>query len=344
MNDDNLDYDSLLENWTLGGSLDGTVNLGEGRRFRTGLHVRRDLMNKKPDTDEPWYSHHHLTASLFSEGTATLRSGPVLTAGLGWHLFATEKSGSPGSYLSPMLGISGGLPFALTASAGWAKAVRFPTMHQLYSSTSGNPDLRPEEADKFEIGVERPFFAGNWQGLVKMSVYHNSLRNLIYRASRTYRYENIESASLPGWEAEMRWQRGEAFSIDISYARIFASGFFPAPITGFTAFLGFTFPSESSRELMEEIPEHRWSARLYYSTSFGLEISYSYNRFGARTTYLESLWLGSYETHDLSLMQTLRQGIKLRLRAANLLDADYQEELGYPAPGRQLFAGFLWTF
>ncbi|MBN2414351.1 TonB-dependent receptor [bacterium] len=324
MNDDNLEYDSLLENWTLGGNLDGTMNLGNGQHIRAGMHIRRDLMNKKPDRDEPWYSHHHLTATLFMEGVAVHRSGASLTAGLGAHFFAAENSSSGISHLSPMVSVAGKLPFALLASAGWANAVRFPTMHMLYSATSGNEDLKPEEADKFEIGVERPVVTGTVNGLIRAAVYYNRLKNMIYRASRTFRYENIDEASLPGWEATMRWQYGTSVSLDVSYARVFASG--------------------ASSEMMEELPEHRWSAQLYARTNFGFEISYGYNRFSARTTYFSSIWLSAYATHDISIIQAIRSGLKLRLRIANASDADFQEELGYPGPGRQIFAGFLWNF
>lgn len=323
LSDDNLEFDSLLENWTLGGSLDGTMNLGNGQHIRAGMQIRRDLMNKKPDTDEPWYSHHHLTASAFAEGVAVHRSGTALTVGLGAHFFSTENNPSGIAHLSPMISLAGKLPFSVLASASWANAIRFPTMHMLYSATSGNEDLKPEEADKFEIGAERPIVTGRWNGLIRTAVYYNRLKNMIYRASRTYRYANIENASLRGWEAGMRWQYGTAVSAEVNYARVFASG--------------------SSSEMMEELPEHRWSAQLYARTKFGLEITYGYNRFSARTTYLASVWLSAYATHDLTLIQAIRNGLKLRLRVANALDANFQEELGYPGPGRQVFAGFLWN-
>lgn len=322
MTDDNLEYDSLLKNWTLGGSANAGIELSEKQHLLVGLHMRRDLINKKPDRDEEWYSHRNLTVSVFGENVYRVTPLTAVTLGLGFHLFQTENMDSQVKHFSPMLSIGQELPFHVYLNASWANAIRFPAMHHLYSTSSGNEELKPEEADKMEIGLERAFLWGGWQGNIEIACFYNNLKNMIYRASRTYHYENIREAVLRGWEVRMQWGIKSFFSAEINYARVNTAG--------------------SSPELMEEMPENRWGLRLSGRTGFGMEISYEYNFFGTRTTHLESVTLQDYQVHNFKIFQELVNGVKLKIRVSNFLDADYQEELGYPAPGRQISAGFTW--
>jgi len=322
MSDDVLDYDSLLENWTLGGNAEARFELPQGQHVHVGLHFRHDLMNKKPDVDKAWFSHSNMTGTLFAESGLHLTRLLHLTAGAGYHFFGSNETSTSGHHFSPMLSLSQKLPLQINISASWANSIRFPTMHHLYSSSSGNASLKPEEADKFEIGLERSFFVNKWQSGVKAAVFYNSLNNMIYRASRTYRYANIKSAELLGWEAQADMRLNNKLSIELGYARINATG--------------------SSAELMENIPQNRWSLHLSGKTRFGTEISYSYNRSGIRTTYLAALKLDGYETHTLQVFQQIISGFRFKFKISNFLDVNYQEEPGYPAPGRMVSGGFIW--
>ncbi len=156
--DDQLDYDSVLENWTLGGSAETRAEIGDSHKMQWGVHFRRDLMNKKPDADEPWVSHFHYTGSGFIEDRYSPWKRTTLTLGLGYHVFDTESKDGWTTYWSPMMSLNQALPYQVYVHASWANAIRFPTMHQLYGESSGNEDLKPESADKMEIGLERFLF------------------------------------------------------------------------------------------------------------------------------------------------------------------------------------------
>jgi outer membrane cobalamin receptor len=323
MSMDDLIYDSMLENWTVGGSVKLYLDPAPDRQLKTGITFRRDLMNKKPDADEPWYSHYNYTSTFFSEIAYMPWRRTSLTAGVGVNIFSSEGLSEIRSYLSPMVSVSQSLPWSFRIYGSWANSIRFPTMHQLYSTTSGNELLRPEEADKLEFGLERSFFRYiPGSGAVQLVWFDNSLKDLIYRASRTYVYENIKDTSLRGMEARISWKITEHIGLRSGYSMMDMAA--------------------SSGELLQEIPGERFSLELFGSTAFGTRVHCSFNRYQSISTYIESLSLPDYDICNVSLSQELAYGFRLTLRANNILDENYQEELGYPGPGRQLMGGFSW--
>ena len=324
MSMDDLFYDSLLENWTAGGSLKFHIEPADGLEVKTGAAFLRDLMNKKPDVDEKWYSHRNYTFSLFGELSYLPREGTSLTAGLATHLFSSESFSDFSSYLSPMFSLSQNLTGRLKLYGSWANSVRFPNMHQLYSSTSGNESLQPEEADKIEVGLKRSFFSDLLgSGSIELVWFDNSLRNLIYRATRTYVYENIEDAALRGLEGRVSWSPVKYLSINSSYALM--------------------NEQESSDELLQEVPAERFSLELLGRTDFGSRAHFSFNRYLSMTTYIESLDLPDYDLYNFSFSQELPWSLRLNVRVNNIFDTNYREELGFPGPGRQVLGGITWT-
>ena len=48
----------------------------------------------------------------------------------------------------------------------------------------------------------------------------------------------------------------------------------------------------------------------------------------------------SYTTADIALAYSLWNAVEVTGRVLNIADSEYQEILGYPAPGRRYLAGF----
>jgi len=102
------------------------------------------------------------------------------------------------------------------------------------------------------------------------------------------------------------------------------------------------FREQSTSELMKEVPSHEGQFSIWGRTKWGTEIRYAFRSYGQRSTYLSSWTLAGYQVHDLFIQQFVGAGVTLQFRAGNLLDENYQEELGYPSPGRQITFGFSW--
>ncbi|MBU1936405.1 TonB-dependent receptor, partial [bacterium] len=276
MRDDQIVWDSKLENWTFGSSVDGRFDVGKNHRLQAGMNFKRDLMNKKPDVNDPWVSHTIYTGTVFSQDNYRPWKRTEITAGVSYNVFGIEEKNLTTQKLCPMVSVRQGLPWELQGRASYANAIRFPTLHHLYSESSGNPDLNAEQADKFEVGLERSFeFNSPHRFLsIEIAFFRNDLTDLIYRAARSYRFQNIGDATLQGWELRTQFELSRYISGDVSY--------------------GYIDPNESSTVLLEEVSPNRIRASLTGRTGFGTKMLYELNAFDERSTYIATRDLSAY--------------------------------------------------
>lgn len=325
MIDGDIFFDSYLESWTAGGSIETKFTLFDNHQFHSGINFKRDLMNKKDNFDKPWFSNTIYSGNAFIQDYFNLWTSSDATIGLSFSNFSVKESQSK-NHFSPMISISHSLFNDLRIYLSYANSIRVPTLHQLYSQTSGNPDLKPENADKIETGIE-------WYGLfddderylsIQISYFYNNINNRIYRASSSYRFKNISKAILSGIEARTVVYYNQNISAD------FSIGYINAP--------------NSDKEILEEIPKLKARGALTAKTDFGLQINYEFGYFDERLTYVVSKNLESYLVHNLNMSCTLTEHLKLHADIINITDANYEEELGFPAPGRTIIVGATVNF
>lgn len=315
---DAIDYDSRLRNSTIGAVVDIRKQLRSNQTVSTTIHFKRDLMKKQPDIGENWISGDTYTGSGTLQWDWRPAHATVISLGGGYHYFRPGQSGSRTSFVSPLLSVRHTLPLRLKSHACYARALRYPTIHELYSESSGNIDLRPQFADKYEIGIERWFTAHQGRGFVRLGVtaFYNELSDLIYRESQSYRFRNIGTANLYGWEIEAQFGMSDRLKTTIGFSRLRSS--------------------KSQTEMMESNPRNALQFLLTLGTAAGLEVNYELRNIGRRTTYLPHTHLTAYSLHNMNVAYWPARAVGLRLELNNLTDQDYQEELGYPAPGRQV--------
>jgi outer membrane receptor protein involved in Fe transport len=325
MDYEEINFDSDLESWTAGGSLESEFSLFEAHQIHSGVSFKRDLMNKKSDLDQPWVSNLTYTGNAFFQDFFKPWEMTSITLGLNY-LFFQVQEGLTKNKLSPMISISQNLFTSFRAYASYANAIRVPTLHQLYSETSGNPDLKPEEADKIEAGVEWYFLMNNEDRYLSLQLayFYNELTNLIYRASSSYRFQNISNAKLQGIEARSVFYYNRNISAELSYCYLNSPG--------------------SSTEILEEVPQNKVRFAVSIITDFRVNVNYEFNYFDERTTYIPSKNLNSYTLHSINVSYQLLDFLKLRAELNNLTDAYYEEELGYPSAGRIFIFGATLSF
>jgi len=325
MQEDEINFDSDLESWTAGASLESKFSVFDVHQFRSGLNFKRDLMNKKANLDQPWVTNLTYTGNVFVQDYFSPWEMSNVTLGLNFLYFRVEE-GLTKNKLSPMVSLSQNLFTNLRVYASYANSVRVPTLHQLYSETSGNPDLKPEEADKMETGIEWYLFMNDEDRYLSLQLayFYNDLKNMIYRASSSYRFQNIAEAQLQGFEASSVFNYNRYFSADLSYCYLYSPG--------------------SSTEILEEVPQNKIRFALSIKTEFRTNLNYEFVFFDERTTYVSSKNLDSYTLHNVNISYLLLDFLKLRAELNNITDAYYEEELGYPSAGRTFIFGATLTF
>lgn len=320
MKDGEFFFDSYLESWTAGGSIESKFTIFELHQIHSGISFKRDLMNKKSNIDLPWETNLTYSGNIFLQDYFNLWEAADVTLGLGHSIFSTQEN-YVNNKLSPMISLGYNVFGGFRTYVSYANSIRVPTLHQLYSQSSGNPELKPEEADKIEAGVE-------WFGMLnennqylsmQVAYFYNDLKNLIYRASSSYRYKNISEATLAGIELHATLNYNQYLSADLGFS------YLNSP--------------DSDREILEEIPKKKFRLGFTGKTHIGFQFNYELSYFDKRITYFVTKNLDSYMVHNMNISYELTSYLKLRADILNLTDENYEEELGYPAPGRIIIFG-----
>jgi TonB-dependent vitamin B12 receptor len=227
-----------------------------------------------------------------------------------------------GSETSPRAHFGWMLSDSIEMRFGYGQAFRQPSLGELYFPLSGNPDLRPETSESYEIGfvTTQRNGADRWQ----LNVFSTDLEDLIQFDFVDYTNRNITSAEILGVELALE----------------------SALTSDFTQLLQVTWldTEDATGESLLRRPE--WSGAYTLTGSFwnrvrgDLTVMYLGSRWDVDPTTFERVEVGGFATVDLALAWQVLDVLELTVRAVNLLDRDYQAVRGYPAPSRRFMGGF----
>lgn len=215
----------------------------------------------------------------------------------------------------------------LRAGASYGTAFKAPTFNQLYYPSFGNPNLQPEESRSAELNVggSHRAFDGQWNWA--LNAYHTEIENLIVFAPPTYAPANIGKARILGVEAQLggHWQAWRA-----------------------QTYLNWLDPENRSDDANRGKVLPRRAQR-----SVRLDLDYDFARatlgatvYGSGRRYEDpanSLPLGGYTTLDLRADWQFLPQWQLQLKAANLLDKQYETAATYAQPGSSYFLTLRYT-
>jgi vitamin B12 transporter len=224
-----------------------------------------------------------------------------------------------------------GQGFALAGS--YAEGIAQPTFFDLYgffpNSFVGNPSLKPESSRGFEgsLRFRRADFAAS------LTAYRQTLRDEIVDLFDPDTFlsstENREGKSRRwGIEAEMSWRPSAALRLAGNYA-----------------YLKATQPDGAGDARLEELrrPKHSGSVSADGASgrwSYGASLAYVGTHLDREEVFpfgivrLRSYWLAATR-----IAYAVSPGIELHARVSNLLDARYEDSVGYRTEGRGVFLG-----
>lgn len=201
--------------------------------------------------------------------------------------------------------------------ASYGTAFKAPTFNELYFPGFGNPDLDPERAKSFELGLSGRTGWGGWSA----SVYRMQVDDLIAFDSALSLPNNIQSARLTGLEAEID---GRLFGWDMRAA------------------LTLLDPQNRSEGANRGnlLPRRaQQSVRLDADRSFdAFSVGASYVAQGRRyDDVANTRRLGGFGTVDLRAEYAIDPDWRIQLRLENLFDKDYETAAFFNQQGRALF-------
>ncbi len=159
------------------------------------------------------------------------------------------------------------------------------------------------------------------------ALFYNEMKNLIYRATRSFRYKNISQASMFGFELNLTWSVHKFLSGECGYS-----------------YIDF---DQSTTELNDYVPQHKVHLILTSRTGFGTVINYEAAYVDERVFMYGSNSVSSlpdYLIQNINFSQALSKYLTVRLEVSNVTDEYYEEEFGFPQPGRQIMGGVKLSF
>ncbi|WP_412496219.1 TonB-dependent receptor plug domain-containing protein [Shewanella chilikensis] len=214
-----------------------------------------------------------------------------------------------------------------------ARKVRFPSMRNLYSLSSGNQELETEISKHVELGLE--------QGLgmnteLQLYLYHTDADDYIAKDASGM-YQNIGNYRFQGLDTVLSNKSIDNLDLSLSYSYLHAED--RDSSTGFDGLdyrpkhqlrfqLGYKLPTETRIHLnVERIMDQNY---------------YDQEKIGGQKVWQEKS-LDDYTLVDINLVQPLlKDNLELYLRATNLLDENYYQSDSLPQAGRQVFVGINW--
>ncbi|MEX1312415.1 MAG: TonB-dependent receptor [Candidatus Sulfomarinibacteraceae bacterium] len=237
-----------------------------------------------------------------------------------------DDTDSWGSRTSGRLDFGWRLADTIELRGGYGQAYRAPALGELYGPFGGNPDLKPESSNSGEVGVVYTPVGGHsrWQ----LNIFTTDIDNLIEYDFASMENQNIGEARING--AEFVWEQG-AFEI--------LRWFFQAT---------YLYTRGDDGESLLRRPQYSlaWTLNgdIGKKWSGDTTIRWVSSRDDVDPLTYERVENDSYYTVDISVAWQPWSTVAVTGRVLNVFDEDFQEVVGYPAPGRRFMAGLRWDF
>jgi vitamin B12 transporter len=205
----------------------------------------------------------------------------------------------------------------------------------------GNPDLKPESSEGWELGMDTVFSDGRYQ--LQLAYFDQDLQDeidgFVYDPdSYMFTAKNKDTDSKrSGVEAVFDARLGKSVTLGASYTYTDAT------------------EKDATRQSVHEVRRPKHMASLVANYSFlddrgnlNLNINYSGTQqdvfFSPQTYVSELVELDAYTVVDLAAAWKLTPSLELTGRITNLFDEEYEEILGFVRPGQAVYAGLRGSF
>ncbi|MBN1586214.1 MAG: TonB-dependent receptor [Candidatus Omnitrophica bacterium] len=206
------------------------------------------------------------------------------------------------------------------ARVSYSEGYRSPDLNDLYWPNFGNPNLRPEKSKTMELGLAQDWERG--KAGAELSLFRTDVEDLIQFAfaGGNFQSTNVDDSELQGIEIE---------------------GFFK-PFRGLRLSANYTYLDARERpsdRALVRVPKNQIGFGLDYEFWNKWQFNLDGTVVGRRLSSNQTDWNKSYFKLDGALTYQMTKNFDIYGRIDNLLDKDYDEVLGYPAPGAMFFIG-----
>ncbi len=301
-------------------------NYSDAQNSKLSLRVDRDRHEQHTDAQSEVKEYETLNYSLSYTHEYSLSDATTLSASVGYKkqdaIEAYQFSDEDVEYQDNSAvnaQFSGSYKFSDKQSyyLSLARKNRFASLGEIYQVFPwqvASEDIKPEESDSVEIGASLKVIQDN---VIDISMFYNSVTDMILYEDNSY--QNIDEATLRGFELHLYNYSFESHELELSYAYLDAE--------------------DSEGERIIQTP----TSKLFIKDSFEINsktfLIASYNYVSAREDIYNSTRykLDAYSLVDAELSHRVSTAFKLKAGVKNLLDSEWEYAHGFVAQGRSFF-------
>jgi outer membrane cobalamin receptor len=210
--------------------------------------------------------------------------------------------------------------------ANWGQGFSLPGFFALASPLVGNPNLRPETSESFDIGLTQSSADGRISATV--TLFHNEFTDLIDFDSTIFRMVNRDRLEVDGVEMLLDYSINEQLGVQAQATYL-------------------DMELANSNVPLRQRPEWRGGLSVRWLPSDKWLIDASWLNVGKTfdsSVPTGDLYLDGYNRVDATATYRHSDHLKILMSVDNLLDGDYAEAIGFPSPGARARLGIRFRF
>ena len=197
-----------------------------------------------------------------------------------------------------------------------------PTFYELFAPPYGNSALGNESSIGGDLGIDQTLFDGRL--VLSGTGFYNRFHNLIDFSGSNF--ENVTHAETAGAELSA------------------TATIVPGVLTGTASYTYLSTQNLVTGKPLSRRPEHSGTVSLTYTGVERLQATLSATFVGARfNNTAATMVLPAYTRVDVSATYRINDAVSVFGRIENLLNARYQDPLGYNTAGFSVYAGLTWS-
>ncbi|MBN2564780.1 MAG: TonB-dependent receptor [Candidatus Eisenbacteria bacterium] len=304
---------SSVSNRVYGGYVYSEFTGIEGQRVCGGVNVKVDKASLQSDLGEQWTNHEATTMAAFAQDIIDIGENSRVALAANTDMMSGEGMSlvrfNPQASWSRRLG--GG--YAVRVLGGMK--TRFPTLKEWFSPEIGNPDLKPETSKSMEVEVTRR----TGRSMLSLLVFEQWVNDMIVSAGSGDPCRNVGSATTWGAEAGVRRNLATGLDLDLSVTMTSAR-------------------DDATGEWVPLVPRTVVTAAATYERGRATYMARA-TRVGSRSMD-DGHGLSPYALMDLRAVYSTAWG-DLFAGVENVFDVLYEDEDGFPQPGRGFELGIM---
>ena len=197
----------------------------------------------------------------------------------------------------------------------WGQGFALPGFFSLASPLVGNPDLRPETSTSMDLGITH-WFADGRVGAT-FTLFRNEFKDLIDFDSSVFQMVNLDRLDVDGVEMQVTLRLDENLQLQAHATYL-------------------DMDLQNSDTPLRQRPDWRGGLAMQWSPTDTWLIDASWLSIGE--TFDSSIptgdmFLDAYNRVDVTATYRRSDSFNILMSIDNLLDEDYQQAIGFPAPG-----------